>query len=302
MQKNVSSFHVPKKATFDRLVELQLSKEGYRHSGSQDELEGIAIESVVLPENLQQQLHRNHSQQKQQQHHQADEEIAMIDGAEKKEILEYCKGATPQAPENIHQQQQQQSLDSEILELQRDLRDITAKIEDYNFSQNELGRELGLGGGILRGMKRGGAGGGAVGGGAGGARGAGGDTKKKNDTSTRKEWKKSEEKKALKSSTTLPLLGEAAAGKSSTLPLLLPGLMTITSGGAGDESDDRYINYSRQITRDDGGYSRDDDDGDFSRSVQAYTRQSTMMTDDTLLTESNRQTTLEDDKAGKVHL
>ena len=251
------------------------------------------MESVVLPENLQQQLHPNHSQQqlqdhhhsqqKQQQHHQADEEIPMIDGDESKEVLEYSKGTTTPKP----RQQRQQSLDAEISRLQSDLRDITAKIEDYNFSQNELGRELGLGGGIKSGRQ-------------GGAEGAG-ETRKKNESTTRKEWKKSEEKKALKSSTTLPLLGEAAvAGKSPTLPLLLPGLMTIAGGEAGNETDDRYINYSRQITRDDGpGYSQQmsRDDG-----VYAYMRQSTMMTDDTLLTESNRQTTNDDEKAGKVHL
>ena len=61
----------------------------------------------------------------------------------------------------------------------------------------------------------------------------------------------------------------AEAGKSSSMPLLGPGMSL--SPGATDEADNKYLHYARQNT---------------NVSDNAYTRQSTVLTNDTLLTES----------------
>ena len=194
------------KATFDHLVELQLQKEGYLHH--------------AFP--MEESRDEDHKQKLSDQgHHLKYASIPMIDQAEAATPRHVARPA--EVPENDAEAEAKAALDMEIARLQKDLKSITAKIEDYNFSQNKLERELGYG-------------------------------VKKDVDGKSKGCSKSQRRKS-----------EASEGaKSPSLPLLGAGL-TLTAGGV-DEADP----YMRQNTA----------------MENAYTRQSTILTNDTLLTES----------------
>ena len=222
------------KATFDHLVELQLRREGYVHHAP-PELE------VVVDDAPQQQQTLSKGQRIKY------ESIPMIDQMETSTM--HASTAAPEAPEEATMEEKV-ALDREIERLQKDLKDITAKIEDYNFSQCKLEQELGY-------------------------------AKKKNvGEGEKKKWWKS----LKKSATTLE------GAKSPSLPLLGPSLSLAPGGN--DEAD-TSVNYMRQTT---------------TATENAYTRQSTVLTNDTLLTESvvegasANKTKMADEKFLKIDL
>ena len=156
-----------------------------------------------------------------------EESIPSIDGVEIT-VLHNRSATKPEKTES-------ESLDNAIDALQRDLKNITKKIEDYNFSQSKLERELGLSAGN---NKMG---------------------KEEEESKKSKKAKKEEEVVEADKATSLPLLGA-------------PQGFTLSPGSVDEMDHHKYLNYARQNTN----VSTDN----------VYTRQSTVMTNDTLLTES----------------
>ena len=222
------------KATVDRMVELQLKREGYT------ELESLESGGIVVQQGLVQQGQRDLCDEKRSRDV---ENIPSIDGVD---------SSTEQASHAAAMEAE--SLDKMIENLQTDLRHITTKIEDYNFSQNRLEKELGFGKGGRDGKKG----------------------KEENESNSKaRKTNKEETVETRKLMSSMPLLGPGMS--------LSPGIV--------DETDSRYPQYARQTTN--------------ATENDYYTRQSTVLTNDTLLTESmvdgpNKQKV--DEKCMKIDL